>query len=330
MSDTKRKQENRCGTDHGSAEQRPFQFGVKHLLVLMVFLAVSCSLAPWEFSVWVIIFALICSAFVFDIVRLSTPHAWEAAAMSAGVALIVLLGITRIFTIYNEVELASIAAITCRNNLYECAGAIRWYESNHGHLPPAYVTDESGKPIHSWRVLILPCLDRNDLYTRYNFDEPWDGPNNRNLHGIMPVNYTCVIEDRSGRRGQSTMTNYVAVVGPGTVWPGEETVKLSDLPSPESTVLLVEVANSDIHWMEPRDLTLDELLMEIDSKADLSISCKHSNRRPHVLFADGSIKTLGKDLTIDELKSMLTIRAKPASGKTSEDTMPKYGPNTEK
>ena len=40
---------------------------------------------------------------------------------------------------------------------------------------------------YSWRVAILPYLEQNELYKRYNFDEPWDGPNNRKLLDQMPA-----------------------------------------------------------------------------------------------------------------------------------------------
>ena len=54
------------------------------------------------------------------------------------------------------------------------------------HVPPAYFADESGKPLHSWRVLILPFLDEGALYKQYDFSEPWDGPNNSRLLARMP------------------------------------------------------------------------------------------------------------------------------------------------
>ena len=47
--------------------------------------------------------------------------------------------------------------------------------AEHG-LP--VMRDESGKPMHSWRVLILPFLDAEPLYKQYDFSEPWDGPKN--------------------------------------------------------------------------------------------------------------------------------------------------------
>ena len=38
--------------------------------------------------------------------------------------------------------------------------------------PPAYLADRDGKPMHSWRVLILPFLEQQELYRAYHFDEP--------------------------------------------------------------------------------------------------------------------------------------------------------------
>ena len=43
---------------------------------------------------------------------------------------------------------------------------------------------------YSWRVAILPYLEHNPLYRQYNFDEPWDGPNNRKLIDKMPAIYS--------------------------------------------------------------------------------------------------------------------------------------------
>ena len=47
-----------------------------------------------------------------------------------------------------------------------------------GAFPAAYVADENGRPMHSWRVALLPFLEQSDLYSQYNFNEPWDSPEN--------------------------------------------------------------------------------------------------------------------------------------------------------
>jgi hypothetical protein len=47
----------------------------------------------------------------------------------------------------------------CVNHLKQIGLALHNYYSVYGVFPPAYVADESGKPMHSWRVLILPFLE---------------------------------------------------------------------------------------------------------------------------------------------------------------------------
>ena len=46
------------------------------------------------------------------------------------------------------------------------------------HFPPAVIFGPDGKPWHSWRVLILPYLEENELYNAYDFSQPWDSPRN--------------------------------------------------------------------------------------------------------------------------------------------------------
>ena len=65
----------------------------------------------------------------------------------------------------------------CRNNLKQIGLALHDYHEVYGSFPPAYVSDENGRPMHSWRLLILPHLDQTGIYKRYRFDEPsGEGP----------------------------------------------------------------------------------------------------------------------------------------------------------
>jgi hypothetical protein len=83
----------------------------------------------------------------------------------------------------------------CRSNLKNIALALHNYHEDHGSYPPAYIADENGRPMHSWRILLLPYIERGDLYKQYRFDEPWDGPNNRKLASQMPGLYRCAGHD---------------------------------------------------------------------------------------------------------------------------------------
>ena len=95
--------------------------------------------------------------------------------------------------------------------------AIEIYHDSHGTFPPAFIADEDGRPMHSWRTLVLPYMEQHDLYDRYDFDEPWDGPNNRRLAAEELSVFRSPADQSPPRPG---ITNFAAVVGPETAWPG--------------------------------------------------------------------------------------------------------------
>ena len=55
---------------------------------------------------------------------------------------------------------------TCCNNMKQLVLALRNYQQANGSFPPAYITDKNGRPMHSWRVLILPFLGAGSLYQK--------------------------------------------------------------------------------------------------------------------------------------------------------------------
>jgi prepilin-type processing-associated H-X9-DG protein len=190
---------------------------------------------------------------------------------------------------------------TCTNNTKQVALALLNYEDRYGSFPPAYVADENGKPMHSWRVLILPYLEANDVYQAYDFDEPWDGPNNRKLAGRMPGVFRCPSSPESGND-----TNYVAVVGDETVWPGATGVARGQIKDGASnTILVVETSDSGINWMEPRDLTLDEAVKGVNPPAGPGISSHHPGGAV-VGFCDGHVQFVDEDARPDALRALLT------------------------
>jgi hypothetical protein len=192
----------------------------------------------------------------------------------------------------------------CVANLKHVAMALQSYESTYGCFPPAYVADESGKPMHSWRVLILPHLGENAVYQKYDFDEPWDGPNNSKLHDIIMPYYHCRSERPDAKE---TDTSYVVVVGPGTMFPGERSVKLGDISDGTTcTLMVVEVANSGIHWMEPRDLQITKMAPTINPPTGQGISSKHPGGVIAV-SADDQVKFLdAESLTPKQLQALLS------------------------
>jgi len=159
----------------------------------------------------------------------------------------------------------------------------------------------------------MPQLGRLDLYDAYNLIESSVGPNNSKLTQKMPQILQCPSEPSEIK--QST-TNYVAVIGPDTLWPGDKPIRLKDIPDgTDKTILLIEWPRSDINWLEPRDLTVGQLLKELESNAKPNRFAVHTeNHGPlylpetgvHVLFANGSVRLLSVDYLRKNLKAMLT------------------------
>jgi hypothetical protein len=182
----------------------------------------------------------------------------------------------------------------CMNNLHNIALAVRMYESQYHCFPPPYIADKNGRPMHSWRVLLLRHLDHKDLYLRYNFKEPWDGPNNRKLLDKRPYILVC-----PSNRENRTATSYVAVVGKNTAWPAEKPLGRDELVNrnaASNTVLLIETVG-DIPWTQPRDFDLDAfdsggtlsaaIQREAGHLSDDSFLFRYKSRMIVIAFADG-------------------------------------------
>lgn len=137
-------------------------------------------------------------------------------------------------------------------NLKFLAFAMESYKLRHGHLPPAVLRSRQGIP-YSWRVALLPHLDQNDLFKRYRFDEPWDGPRNRLLLAEMPSVFRSPLD-----QGDSTNTSYFVPTGEGTLFGGTRGVANEDVPDGlENTILLLE-ARRDVPWTKPEDLHIQD------------------------------------------------------------------------
>lgn len=206
----------------------------------------------------------------------------------------------------------------CANNLRYVNIVLQTYHVDHDCLPPQCLMDEHGQPAHSWRTLLLPHLERDHLYSRYHFDEPWNGPRNQELHALVAESdrHRCPLDVASS--GPSGFTSFVAVIGDHTAWRLRQNATFADVSdAPGQTILLVELPGSDIHWFEPRDLTVDEFVTLCGDIARGARKANHTTRplwmqtegQPflHVGLVDGSIQRLPVSTPPDVLKALLTI-----------------------
>ncbi len=148
------------------------------------------------------------------------------------------------------------------NGLQQIQLAMENYRQTNGCYPPEYLADKEGRPAHSWRVLIWPYLCGDDSWKRYRFDEPWDGPHNRLLASQTPA---CFRSPNADPKSTSATTDYVGIAGKATPWRGTSPPRTQDLQDRSRKLIwFVEVANSGINWMEPRDIPLEQALVGIN------------------------------------------------------------------
>ncbi|MCC9609735.1 DUF1559 domain-containing protein [Blastopirellula sp. JC732] len=144
------------------------------------------------------------------------------------------------------------------NNMKQIGLALHMYHEVYHSLPPVYVADENGKPMHSWRVLILPFLERQDLYESYDFDEPWDGPTNSMMMAARPEVYADPrVSDDDG-----TKTTFQAIAGPGALFdPTVPKVSFADVTDGISnSAAVVENCADPVVWTKPDDTSPEEFV----------------------------------------------------------------------
>jgi prepilin-type processing-associated H-X9-DG protein len=188
----------------------------------------------------------------------------------------------------------------CSNNLKQIALAMHNYHDTYKTFPPAYIPDENGNPMHSWRVLILPFLEYDYLHRQYNFDEPWNSPNNLAVtNQVVPV-YNCPSDPTS------TDTNYMVITGPGTMFDGAKACRIADISDGTSnTLMVVEVAGTGVNWAEPKDLDASKLAYPLNAGGPSSPASHHPGGI-NAALCDGSVRFISDSVAPQTFNSLVT------------------------
>lgn len=166
----------------------------------------------------------------------------------------------------------------CANNLRAIALAMLAYEQEHGTLPPAFARDADGRPLHSWRTLILPFLEQRELYDSIDLTKPWDDPANAAARERMPSVYRC-----PGSTSPDGHTTYMVVVSPHGCFRVDGSVSVAEVRQPSKTLLVAEFpTRRAVPWMAPEDA--DEEMFLAEGPKNLT---DHPRGAANWVFADG-------------------------------------------
>ena len=211
------------------------------------------------------------------------------------------------------------------NNLKQIGLAMHNFISVHGKLPPAVIFGPDGKPWHSWRVLLLPYLERVDLYNAYDFSQPWDSPKNKALLEKMPDVYRDPIHGDN----KEPYAQYAVFVGPGSVFRPEGAKQIDAKTPPlagssiglqhitdgtSNTVIVSSVEPArKIPWTKPEDIDVGPAFKGFGPPG--GIAAPYTYRGPGggkaapFLFCDGSVRTISTSINPKVLAALLTCAA---------------------
>jgi hypothetical protein len=271
------------------------QFRISTLL--LVFVAVAMSLVvfgPWGILVSVVILG-------------GTVYAAQAKSVKGALlwmGLLLLVGLLVASCLATSSGGPSSRGF-CVSHLRDIGAALLDHQAKEGSLPPARIVGKDGQPWHSWRVLILPRLGMEGLYRQYRFNEPWDGPNNSKLLARQPL-YTCPLQYAG-----PPATSYFALLGPSSPWEQAETTATWSTNEPPRA-LVVEMP-SNVPWMMPQDITIEEFCSQMDISSGQSTGSIHTalgrfgTQRPgfNALFSDGSVRFIRAGASPELLKAAL-------------------------
>jgi prepilin-type processing-associated H-X9-DG protein len=188
------------------------------------------------------------------------------------------------------------SAASSANNLRQIALAMHNYEATYQNFPPAAVCDKTGKPLLSWRVLILPYIEQEELYKQFKLDEPWDSEHNKKLLAKMPKVYSVPGKTPPG----DTNTYYRVFVGNGAGFDWLMGTKLNALADGTSNTLMCVTAAEAVPWTKPDELGFDP------DKDMTQLIGQIVNGRAQVAMFDGSVRILKKVPGKDTLKALIT------------------------
>ena len=197
------------------------------------------------------------------------------------------------------------AAQTSANNLKQIGIALHNYHDSIGNFPPAAVCDKTGKPMLSWRVLILPYVEQDNLYKQFKLDEPWDSEHNKKLIEKMPKVYAIPGKTPPG----GTETHYRVFVGNGAGFDWLMGGKIVNITDGTSNTIMCATAAEAVPWTKP-----DELAFDPDKDMGKLLGMV-VNGRCQVGMFDGSVRTLKQIPKKNTLNALITR----AGGEVIED-----------
>ena len=159
-------------------------------------------------------------------------------------------------------------------------------------LPIDLVTGD-GKPLLSWRVVILPHVGEEELYKQFKLNQPWNSDHNKKLISRMPRVYAPIrVKVKEGETFYQVFTGKDAVFMPGKLR------RIHTIADGTSNTGLVFEAGEPVIWTRPADLPFDETKPLPKLGGMFGGEC-------NVVLCDGWVARIKKDADEVQLKKLI-------------------------
>ena len=166
----------------------------------------------------------------------------------------------------------------CRGRLGQIALMLDNYVDANGALPASAITNDNGMPLLSWRAAILRHSNPED--TGIDFSQDWKSPTNIAIGQDSRLRFDGYFHSENDTDADSRNTSFVGL--------GFATSDLQLVEKGQQRILIIEVCNTGIHWMEPRELGVDEVRTRVLERLERGDAV-------HFLTADGRIGTMSNN-----------------------------------
>jgi hypothetical protein len=177
------------------------------------------------------------------------------------------------------------------NNMKQILLGLQNYHDTYQSFPPAVVKDKDGKPLYSGMVCLLPFIEQQPLYDRFDKDKAWDSLENKPFSSMNIPTFM----DPSSPNTTPGKTDYLLITGKGSILEDAPGVRhnMSEIRDGTSNTMIVMEVKGTASWAAPNTWDISQPL---------------GGSHPRIVivgFADGSVHTIDRNIDPETLRRLV-------------------------
>ncbi|HMP18148.1 MAG TPA: DUF1559 domain-containing protein, partial [Gemmatales bacterium] len=147
------------------------------------------------------------------------------------------------------------------SNMRQLMIAMHNYHNDYNRMPPP-VLMKNDQPLHSWRVLVLPYVEEDNLFKQIKLDEPWNSPHNLKIFESTPMPKIFrhpTIREESHKKTYYKVFTSMPGKKPAAGFTLGSNITLGQLTVQDGTsnTLAMIESGPPVLWYQPEDIVFD-------------------------------------------------------------------------